>query len=252
MRELAISLGVMAVVIIPYPLSLLVRGQVAHRRAVPRLAALPPPEPRLFFYPTTVSEAIGPLLVAGRRRRARAAAPPAILAGDPAALLDRRARRSSSSSGRSRASSTCCRSRLPSRSWPRGRSRLAPEVAGRPPLRAGRRLALISSCRDGRSSHSRWRCSSWSRIEPSSSGKFLAGSGGVPGGREAGSVDRHERAGGRGDARDRSLDGQHRPVLRSPQDVRALGQPQPAAPQPRRTSRSRTPTCRSATTTSST
>ena len=73
---------------------------------------------------------------------------------------------------------------------------------------------------------------SFARVTATSSSTFLAGSGGVPGGREAGRWMAEHTPVRRERADPRPVDGQHHPVLRSPQDLRTVREPQPAAPQP--------------------
>ena len=72
----------------------------------------------------------------------------------------------------------------------------------------------------------------WARVNPAPDGTFLAGTGGLPGGREAGRVDPGQRAGARPAAGHRAVDGQRAGVLRPPPGPRAVGQPQPERPQP--------------------
>ena len=175
----------MAAVIIPYPLSLLFAGKSKHRRQFLVVAALPATEPQPALLPDHRPLAIGPLVVVAACR-SLAAAPPAILAGDAAAL----------------AGSSCPASFF--ELWPvKGFQYLLP-IAPAVAILAARTLALCSLTVSGglrcsaarrlarcglsrrRSSRSRWRA----RLGPDRSrrprGKFLAGSGGVPGGREAG------------------------------------------------------------------
>ena len=72
----------------------------------------------------------------------------------------------------------------------------------------------------------------WQRIEPSNTGTYLAGTGGLPGGREAGALGAGQHPRARRAARGRAVDGQRDPVLRPAPGVRAVGQPGPGQPQP--------------------
>ena len=121
--------------------------------------------------------------------------------------------------------------------WPvKGFQYLLPIVGAAWPCSAARRRssrgADAAGCsrvrvRDACSSLTIGRLDGHRRPEP-----MLAGSGGVPAGREAGEWIDGQRA-ARGDVHDdRPVDGEHRPVLRAPQGVRAVGEPEPAQPQP--------------------
>ncbi len=183
LRDVAISLVVMAVVIVPYPLSLLFAGKTHTGSQFLSYQLFRRPNHSVFFYPTTVAEAIGPAVlvaaVAGLvlMRRYRTwretlllswivvpalffelypvkgfqyllpiAPPIAILAARTLAL------------------------------WPEqwtkfaGRRQTAHAITALVTVAVAVTLAIPA----------------WGRIQPPSSGKFLAGSGGVPGGREAG------------------------------------------------------------------
>jgi hypothetical protein len=182
-RELALSLGVMVVVVAPYPLSLIFAGKTHTGSQFLSYQLFRRPNHSLFFYPTTVSEAIGPAvllaavggLVLMRRQRSwretllltwivvpavlfelypvkgfqyllPLAPPVAILAARTLALWPEQ--------------------------WPRFAARR--ETARTIGIIATAVVALTLAI------------PSWGRIQPSASGKFLAGSGGIPGGREAG------------------------------------------------------------------
>ena len=182
-RELAISFAVMAAVIIPYPLSLLFAGKTHTGSQFLSYQLFRSPNHSVFFYPTTVSEAIGP----------------AVLLVAVAGLVMLRGQRS-------------WREML-LLSWiivpaiffelypVKGFQYLLPIappiaiMAARTLALAPERWAVSAARREAARTISivatvvvalTLAISSWGRIEPSSSGKFLAGSGGVPRGREAG------------------------------------------------------------------
>ena len=141
-------------------------------------------------------------------RRPRAAAPAGArgarrccCAGSPCPV-------GSSSCGRSRASSTCCPARRPSPSWPRARSRSPPRASPGGPSAAARGSWPSASRRS--SSRRCWACRRGTGSRPSPSASLLAGSGGLPGGREAGALDRRPRAAGGAVHDDRPVDGEHR------------------------------------------
>ena len=72
----------------------------------------------------------------------------------------------------------------------------------------------------------------WSADDGRAGTQFLAGSGGVPGGRETRPVARREYTRGFGSAHARAFDGEHHPVLRPSPVLWTLGQSEPVAPQP--------------------
>jgi 4-amino-4-deoxy-L-arabinose transferase-like glycosyltransferase len=182
-RELAISAGVMAIVIAPYPLSLLFAGKTHTGSQFLSYQLFRRPNHSLLFYPTSVGEAIGPavLLAAAaglwllRRQRSWREillltwiAVPAIFfelypvkgfqyllpIAPPIAILAARALA------------------LGPEHLPRFRF-------GREQARAVGVLATVVVALT-------LAIPSWGRVQPPSSGKFLAGSGGIAGGREAG------------------------------------------------------------------
>jgi hypothetical protein len=182
-KELAISAGVMAVVIAPYPLSLLFAGKTHTGSQFLSYQLFRRPNHSLLFYPTTVGEAIGPAVllvaVAGlwllRTQRSWREillltwiAVPAIFfelypvkgfqyllpIAPPIAILAARALAHGPA-------------HLPRFSLTREHARAVGVLAT---VVVALTLAIPS----------------WGRIQPSSSGKFLAGSGGIAGGREAG------------------------------------------------------------------
>ena len=63
LRDLAVSLGVMALVIAPFPLSLMLAGRTGTGESYLTWQLLRRPNHDWLFYPTTVPEAIGPLLL---------------------------------------------------------------------------------------------------------------------------------------------------------------------------------------------
>lgn len=181
-RDLAVSLVVMVLVILPYPLSIAFAGKSHTGGAFLSYQLFRRPNHSFFFYPTTVSEAIGPLLllvaavglVALRRERNWRETLLLSWVVVPALFFEL---------------------------WPvKGFQYLLP-IAPPCALLAARALVRLA---DGGipAVRRRWRvpvavvlsaaialtlaASSWSRIHPPKNGQFLAGSGGVPGGREAG------------------------------------------------------------------
>ena len=161
--------GVMALVIAPFPLSLVVAGHTGHGRELPHLAAVPAGRTttgcstrRPFRRPSVrwcSLAAAAALVVATAARRPGGSA--CSSAGSPC-------RWCSSSSGPSRATSTCSRSRRLSRCSPRGRC--AGAMRSRRWRSYARRLLLATVA----------------RIDAPDDGTALAGSGGLPAGREAG------------------------------------------------------------------
>ena len=83
--------GVTAAVILAYPLALRFAAHTHAGQKYLTYQLFRRPNHSWFFYPTTVPEAMGLLVVAGRTGRALAAAARDLVAGDPASLLDRRA-----------------------------------------------------------------------------------------------------------------------------------------------------------------
>ena len=192
-RDIAIAFVVMTIVILPYPLSLAFAGKSHTGSQFLSYQLFRRPNHSVFFYPTTVSEAIGPLLllvalgglwllrgqrtwretlllswivvpaiffelypVKGFQYLLPIAAPIAILAARTLAL------------------------------WPEQWTRIASRRATARAVSAVATVVVALTL----------VIPSWGRIQPPSSGKFLAGSGGIPGGREAGAwIDTHIPAG---------------------------------------------------------
>lgn len=181
-RDLLVSFVVMVLVVLPYPLSVAASGKSHTGSAFLSYQLFRRPNHSFFFYPTSVSDAVGPLLlavaVAGlwalRRERdwrvvllVSWVVVPSIFfelwpvkgfqyllpVAPPIALLGARA--------------------------------IAALYEGRVGLRLGRLRKLGATILAAAVTLS-LAIPSWQRIHPSSSGQFLAGSGGVPGGREAG------------------------------------------------------------------
>jgi hypothetical protein len=172
----------MVIVILPYPLSLAFAGKTHTGSAFFSYQLFRRPNHSFFFYPTTVSEAVGPLLLAVAAfglwffRRERSWRETLLLAWIvvPAVFFEL---------------------------WPvKGFQYLLP-IAPALAILAARTLTklLTTSLLDMAASTRRWivfgataavalslAVPSWERIQPSTSGQFLAGSGGVAGGREAG------------------------------------------------------------------
>jgi 4-amino-4-deoxy-L-arabinose transferase-like glycosyltransferase len=182
LRDVAIAALVMAVVISPYPLSLLFAGATGTGGHFLSYQIFRRPNHDLLFYPTTDAKALGPLLVA------------VALIG--LWLLRRR--------GSWRETLLLSWIIVPVvffELWPvKGFQYLLPVAAPLAVLAArtlshglgSRRILRVSAA---------WGAAvivavtlavpAWNRIQPPTSGKFLAGSGGVPGGREAGRWIRH-------------------------------------------------------------
>ena len=93
LRDLAVALGVMALVIAPFPLSLMLAGRTGTGESYLAWQLFRRPNHDWLFYPQTVPEAIGPARVARGRHGAVAAAPRGVVEGAPAPVLDRRAGR---------------------------------------------------------------------------------------------------------------------------------------------------------------
>lgn len=182
LRDLVVSLAVMVVVILPYPLSIAFAGKSHTGSAFLSYQLFRRPNHSFFFYPTSVSEAVGPLLL--------------LVAGSGLVLL-RRERDWRETLLLSWIVVPAIFFEL----WPvKGFQYLLP-IAPPCALLASRALVRLSDGGVG-FVRARWRrpvavtlsvgialtlaASSWARIHPPKSGQFLAGSGGVPGGREAG------------------------------------------------------------------
>jgi hypothetical protein len=181
-RDLAISLGAMVLVLLPYPISLAFAGKSHTGSAFLSYQLFRKPNHSFFFYPTTVSEAVGPLLLAAALlglwllRRERGWRETLLLSWIvvPAAFFEL---------------------------WPvKGFQYLLP-IAVPVALLGARMVVRLADGGVGRISRDTGRAAaavfavaiavslavpSWQRIHPPRSGQFLAGSGGVAGGREAG------------------------------------------------------------------
>ena len=191
-------------------------GHTSTRPAVPDLPALPPAEPQLVLLPDDRARGDGAAR-RGRRTAGLVAAPARdLLAGDAASRPGSPPRRSSSSS-------------IPVKGF---QYLLAVRAAGRAARRPDpRSLAAQPGCSAWRSVHRAAPLADDGRrrrrrdlacdpdLAPRSSRQpsepLLAGSGGVPGGRELGRWIRTQRPEGRGVPDDRTVDGEHRRVLRS-------------------------------------
>ena len=112
-------------------------------------------------------------------------------------------------------------------SSPRGRCVLRPVAPAVRRVR-GRLGAARSGRRAGRGGPSLLRARPGAACSPPTAGEFLAGSGGVPGGREAGAWVGGERPGGRGCSTIGPSMANVLAVLRAPQRLRPVGQPEPA------------------------
>jgi Dolichyl-phosphate-mannose-protein mannosyltransferase len=176
-RHVVIAALLMAVVISPYPLSLLFAGATGTGGHFLSYQIFRRPNHGLLFYPTAVSGAVGPLLLAVG------------LIG--LWLLRRR--------GSWRETLLLSWVLVPAvffELWPvKGFQYLLP-IAAPLAILAARTLGLGLGSRRVLGVSAAWAAAAllavtlavpaWERIQPPTSGKFLAGSGGVPGGREAG------------------------------------------------------------------
>jgi 4-amino-4-deoxy-L-arabinose transferase-like glycosyltransferase len=183
LRDLAVALGVMALVVAPFPLSLLLAGRTGTGESYLTWQLFRRPNHDWLFYPETVPEVIGPLV---------------LLAAVMGLWLLRR-----QASWRERL--LLCWIVVPVaffQLWPvKGYQYLLPTAPA---------LAVLA----GRALSGRWASSpafgmlatatvgvsllipTWNRIEGSARGSLLAGAGGLPGGREAGRwIDAHVPAG---------------------------------------------------------
>jgi hypothetical protein len=182
LRDLAISLAVMIVVILPYPLSIAFAGKSHTGSAFLSYQLFRRPNHSFFFYPTSVSQAIGPLL---------------LLVAGAGLLFLRREHNWRETLLLSWIIAPAVFFEL----WPvKGFQYLLP-IAPPCALLAARSLVRLADGGFELVRH-RWRApaavglaavvalslavASWGRIHPPTTGQFLAGSGGVPGGREAG------------------------------------------------------------------
>ena len=168
---------VLAVVISPQPLSLLFAGTTGTGGRFLSYQIFRRPNHDLFFYPITVTEALGPLLVA-------------------TALLGLWALRRWASWREILLLSWVVVPVLFFEAWPvKGFQYLLP-IAPPMAILAARALSHGLGSRSVHRVPAAWAAAgllavslalpAWNRIQPPRSGKFLAGSGGVPGGREAG------------------------------------------------------------------
>ena len=189
-RDLVLSAAVMALVIAPFPLSLIFAGRAETGEQYLTWQLFRPPNHDWAFYPTTVPEAIGPLLIV-------------------AAVAGLWSLRRESSWREKLLLLWIAVPALFFQLWPvKGFQYLLPMA---PPIAvlAGRALARWSPSKTITILRARvsgvWLrplaaaviavtllIPSWQRIQPSTSASLLAGSGGVPGGREAGKwIDEH-------------------------------------------------------------
>jgi dolichyl-phosphate-mannose-protein mannosyltransferase len=184
LRDLAISLGVMALVIAPFPLSLMGAGRTGTGESYLTWQLFRRPNHDWLFYPATVPEAIGPLVV---------------LAAAVGLWLLRR-------EGSWRETLLVAWIAVPVAFfslWPvKGFQYLLP-IAPPLALLAGRALSRLPAPA-GRGARAlgvaivalSLLVPTWSRVQGARPETFLAGSGGVPGGREAGEwIDEHVPAG---------------------------------------------------------
>ncbi len=172
LRDLAISMGITALVIAPFPLTLLLSGRTGTGHSYLAWQLFRRPNHDWLFYPSTVPEAIGPLV---------------ILAAAAGLWLLRR-----EASWRERL--LLCWIAVPVvffQLWPvKGFQYLLPIAPALAVLAAralgGRRLAPAAAFAAVSIVAVSLLLPSWERIGGAGTDKFLAGSGGLPGGRETG------------------------------------------------------------------
>lgn len=176
LRDLAVSMGLMGLVIAPFPLTLMLAGRTGTGESYLTWQLFRRPNHDWLFYPTTVPEAIGPLVL--------------LAAGLGLWLL----RRESSW----RETLLLCWVAVPVvffQLWPvKGFQYLLPVapaiavLAARGITRSDRRTALLA----GGIVAASLLVPTWDKVEGVAGGAFLAGSGGLPAGREAGEwIDAH-------------------------------------------------------------
>ena len=220
LRDLAVSLAVMIARDRAVPAQPLLAGRNRHRARATSPGSCS--GARTTTGSSTRDSARGdrPAGAARRRGRALAAASGGVLARDAAPVLDR---------GPGRLLLAVAGEGIPVPAADRPGARGAGRPRALPAADAGRARSQVA--RQSRSSLSAcsFRRGSGSRPRADT---FLAGSGGLPGGRETGEWIDAQRAGGIDLHDHRPVDGEHRPVLRPSQGLRAVGQPQPAEPQP--------------------
>ena len=212
LRDLAIAAGAMAVVIAPFPLSLMVAGRTGTGESYLTWQLFRRPNHDWLFYPSVVPEAVGPLLIA-------AAA---------AALWMYRRR----ASWRERL--LVCWIAVPVvffELWPvKGYQYLLP-IAAPLAVLAGRALSRRQALPAVAIVSATLLIATVARIDTPDDGTALAGSGGLPAGREAGEWIDGQRPRGVDVHDDRPVDGEPRPVLRPSKGLRAVREPEPAQPQ---------------------
>ena len=93
LRDLAVALALMALVVAPFPLSLMLAGRTGTGESYLTWQLFRRPNHDWLFYPQTVPEVIGPLVLLAAAHGAVAAAPRGLVAGAAAPVLDRRAGR---------------------------------------------------------------------------------------------------------------------------------------------------------------
>ena len=215
-RDLAVSMGLMGLVIAPFPLTLMLAGRTGTGESYLTWQLFRRPNHDWLFYPTTVPEAVGPLVL--------------LAAGLGLWLL----RRESSW----RETLLLCWVAVPVvffQLWPvKGFQYLLPVapaiavLAARGVTRADPRTALLAGG-DSRRQPARPDVGQGCRRRLRSlSGRLRRPSGGARGGR----VDRRERPGWGDLPDDRAVNGQPHPVLRPSQGLRAVGESEPAESQP--------------------
>ena len=213
LRDLAISMGVMVLVIAPFPLSLVLSGRSGTGESYLTWQLFRRPNHDWVFYASNVPEMIGPL----------------VLAAAVAGLVIMRRR------GSWPERLLLCWIAVPVlffELWPvKGFQYLLPIVAPVAVLAArplvGRRMrpVLAVVCVS-------LLAVSVARVASTEQRTVLAGAGGLPAGREAGDWIDSPRAEGGDLHDDRPVDGEPRAVLRAARGARALGEPEPAQPQP--------------------
>ena len=169
LRDLAIALGVMALVIAPFPLSLMVAGHTGTGESYLTWQLFRTAEPRLAVLSVDGPGGRGPAGARGRRGGALAVQARGVVEGAPARLLDRRA---------GRVLRALAREGLPVPAADRRAAGGARRPGAEQAPHAARRRRIVM-----RRPSSSPRLA---RIDAPDDGSALAGSGGLPAGREAG------------------------------------------------------------------
>ena len=221
LRDLAISLGVMALVIAPFPLTLMLAGRTGTGESYLTWQLFQAPQPRLALLPDDGAAGGRAAGAGGGCGGTLAAAARGFLEGDAASVLDRRAGGLLLS--------------LAGQGLPVPASGRASARASRRPRTHAAALAPVPGpCRpwrrdDRRAQRARPHLAAHRRRAARDLPRRLGWASRRARGRQ---LDRAQRPARCRLHDDRALDGQPRAVLRPPQGLRPLGQPQSAQPQP--------------------